>query len=90
MGCMYSDGACACLGDRPELLSYARQQLDLIVVHREAITRVSPVIALTPKLYRVKPPAPSASRQQHLRPVHRFSNQPRRALPKTHAIQAQT
>jgi hypothetical protein len=68
----------------PKLLKYARQQQDLIVVHRDVIMRMCPLLAIAPELYSVKPLAPLEPRLQQVK-ASRFSKQTHCALPKPHA-----
>ena len=68
----------------PKLLKYARQQQDLIVVHRDMIMRMCPLLAIAPELYSVKPLAPVVPGLQQVK-ASRSSKQTRCALPRTHA-----
>ncbi len=68
----------------PELLIYAHQQQDLIVVHHDVIMRSCPLLAIAPELYSVKPLAPVEAELQQVK-ASRSSKQTYCALPKTHA-----
>ena len=48
----------------PELLEFACQQQDLIVVHRDVIMRMCPLLAMAPELYSARPLAPLNPRLQ--------------------------
>ncbi|KAL0029830.1 hypothetical protein WJX77_002550 [Trebouxia sp. C0004] len=48
----------------PKLLEYACQQQDLIVVHRDVIMRMCPLLAIAPELYSARPLAPLNPRLQ--------------------------
>lgn len=48
----------------PKLLEYACQQQDLIVVHRDVIMRMCPLLAMAPELYSARPLAPLNPRLQ--------------------------
>jgi len=80
----------------PELLNYACQQQDLIVVHDDVIMRLCPLLAIAPELYSVKPLAPLEPGLQQVKGLKqvkgpqqvkasRSSKQTYCALPKTHA-----
>lgn len=68
----------------PKLLEYACQQQDLIVVHRDVIMRMSPLLAIAPELYSARPLAPLNPRLQQVK-ASRSSTQTYCALPKAHA-----
>ena len=67
----------------PKLLEYACQQQDLIVVHRDVIMRMCPLLAIAPELYSARSLAPIHPRLQVK--ASRFSKQTYCALPKAHA-----
>ncbi len=68
----------------PKLLNYARKQQDLIVVHRDMIMRMCPLLAIAPELYSVKPLASVEPGLQQVK-ASRSSKQTCCALPRTHA-----
>ena len=68
----------------PKLLKYACQQQDLIVVHRDVIMRMCPLLAIAPELYSARSLAPLKPRLQQVK-ASRSSKQTYRALPEAHA-----
>ena len=68
----------------PKLLKYVSQQQDLIVVHRDVIMRLCPLLAMAPELYSARSVAPLKPRLQQVK-ASRFSKKTYCALPKAHA-----
>lgn len=68
----------------PDLLEYARQQQDLIVVHRDVIMRMCPLLAIAPELYSVKALPSVEPRLQQVK-ASRSSKQTYCALPRMHS-----